>query len=102
MSSERTLSPVGKLEDDIESAWRRIKAHCRRSEILSQSALLIEADAFEWLKNAPDSSVHAVVTDPPYGVVEYEAENHSKLRSGFGGVWRIPPSFDGARRQPVP
>ena len=35
-------------------------------------------------------------------MVEYDEKNHSKLRKGRGGVWRIPPSFDGAKRKPVP
>jgi DNA modification methylase len=35
-------------------------------------------------------------------MVEYDEKNHSKLRKGRGGVWRIPPSFDGANRRPVP
>jgi site-specific DNA-methyltransferase (adenine-specific) len=43
-----------------------------------------------------------VVTDPPYGLFEYSEEQQSKLRKGRGGVWRIPPSFDGATRSPVP
>lgn len=46
--------------------------------------------------------MHAVVTDPPYGLVEYSPQEQRKLRSGRGGVWRIPPSFDGSRRAPVP
>ena len=27
--------------------------------------------AFEWLTDAPMNSIQAVVTDPPYGLVEY-------------------------------
>jgi site-specific DNA-methyltransferase (adenine-specific) len=46
--------------------------------------------------------VHAVVTDPPYGILEYTAQQQEKLRSGKGGVWRIPPSFDGIKRAPLP
>ena len=42
------------------------------------------------------------MTDPPYGLVEYSRKNLQKKRSGCGGVWRIPPSFDGSRRRPVP
>lgn len=34
--------------------------------------------------------------------MEYEARDHQKLRDGKGGVWRIPPSFDGAKRNPLP
>ena len=46
--------------------------------------------------------MHAIVTDPPYGLHEYTDEQQRKLRAGKGGVWRIPPSFDGHRRSPLP
>jgi DNA modification methylase len=59
-------------------------------------------DAFEWLAAAEPRSVHAVVTDPPYGVREYSAREVSKLRAGHGGVWRIPPTLGGRPRRPVP
>ncbi|HET8761224.1 MAG TPA: site-specific DNA-methyltransferase, partial [Nitrospiria bacterium] len=60
------------------------------------------ADCLEWLRTHPQNSVHAVVTDPPYGLFEYTPEQQEKLRNGHGGVWRIPPSFDGAKRSPLP
>lgn len=63
---------------------------------------ICNVDAFEWLAQAPENSVHAVVTDPPYGLVEYTEKELTKLKNGRGGVWRIPPSFDGHRRRPVP
>ncbi len=63
---------------------------------------IVFTDAFEWLAQAEPHSVHAVVTDPPYGLVEYTPGQLSKLRSGRGGVWRIPPAFDGAQRKPLP
>jgi site-specific DNA-methyltransferase (adenine-specific) len=63
---------------------------------------MVQADCIEWLKAAPERSVHAVVTDPPYGLVEYTDTEQRKLRSGRGGVWRIPPSFDGHCRSPLP
>ena len=63
---------------------------------------LCEADCFEWLGVQPQNSVQAVVTDPPYGLFEYTPEQQAKLRNGKGGVWRIPPSFDGAKRSPLP
>lgn len=50
----------------------------------------------------PANTVHAVVTDPPYGLLEYSDNEQGKLRAGKGGVWRIPPSFDGSRRAPLP
>ncbi|MGC9454779.1 MAG: DNA-methyltransferase [Phycisphaerae bacterium] len=60
------------------------------------------ADAFEWLEVARPHSLHAVVTDPPYGLVEYAPDQIDKMRNGNGGVWRIPPSYDGAKRRPLP
>ena len=74
----------------------------QRRERLSDRATCVLADAIQWLAELPPNSIHAVVTDPPYGVVEYDEKNHKKLRSGRGGVWRIPPSFDGAKRRPLP
>ncbi len=67
-----------------------------------RSVRLYHANCLEWLARQPDASVHAVVTDPPYGLVEYHPEQQKKLRGGRGGVWRIPPSFDGHRRSPLP
>lgn len=66
------------------------------------NATLIHEDCFSWLANAPSNSIQAVVTDPPYGLVEYSDEEQEKLRKGRGGVWRIPPSFDGNKRAPLP
>lgn len=66
------------------------------------NARLIHADCMDWLAGQPPESIHAVVTDPPYGLIEYSDSEQEKLRSGRGGVWRIPPSFDGAQRAPLP
>lgn len=63
---------------------------------------LVLADCLEWLRARQALSVHAVVTDPPYGLQEYSKEQQEKLRNGKGGVWRIPPSFDGVQRSPLP
>lgn len=63
---------------------------------------IVNGDAFEWLRTREPNSIHAVITDPPYGLLEYTEEQKSKLRQGRGGVWRIPPSFDGCKRRPVP
>jgi site-specific DNA-methyltransferase (adenine-specific) len=65
-------------------------------------AKLYQADCFDWLASEPPSSIHACVTDPPYGLVEYTETEQEKLRAGKGGVWRIPPSFDGHQRAPLP
>jgi DNA modification methylase len=63
---------------------------------------LLQGDCIGWLRAQPKESIHAVVTDPPYGLYEYSAEQVEKLRAGKGGVWRIPPSFDGNQRSPLP
>lgn len=65
-------------------------------------SLILQADCFEWLNRMPENSIHAVVTDPPYGVKEYDFEQIAKRENGNGGVWRIPPSFDGHQRSPLP
>jgi len=63
---------------------------------------IVLADAFEWLAGLPGSSLHAVVTDPPYGVQEYEPVELEKRAKGKGGIWRIPPSIGGCTRAPLP
>ena len=63
---------------------------------------LFFGEALHWLDERPSRSIHAVVTDPPYGLHEYSPEQQRKLRDRKGGVWRLPPSFDGHRRSPLP
>lgn len=63
---------------------------------------LVMSDCLEWMQAQPANSIHAIVTDPPYGLKEFTDEEKGKLRSGRGGVWRIPPSFDGCERSPLP
>jgi DNA modification methylase len=65
-------------------------------------ASLVRTDCFDWLRTRKSCSLHAIVTDPPYGLVEYSEQEQKKLRNGKGGVWRIPPAFDGANRSPLP
>src|SRR5882724_1119438 len=71
----------------------------KRSDALYQ---IKNVDAFEWLQNAPMNSIHAIVTDPPYGLVEYSEKELAKLKKGRGGVWRLPPAYDGSKRMPLP
>jgi DNA modification methylase len=59
-------------------------------------------DSLAWLRARAANSIHAIVTDPPYGLKEYSAVEKGKLRGGRGGVWRIPPTLDGRRRSPLP
>lgn len=68
----------------------------------TEHARLVLSDAMLWMASRDENSIHAIVTDPPYALVEYDDKEQSKLRSGKGGVWRIPPSYDGAKRKPLP
>jgi DNA modification methylase len=65
-------------------------------------ATIFHSDCMNWLNRQQPNTIHAVVTDPPYGLFEYTPEQQDKLRNRKGGVWRIPPSFDGAQRSPLP
>ena len=63
---------------------------------------LCRSDCIEWMGSQRPNTVQAIVTDPPYGLKEYTEAEKTKLRAGQGGVWRIPPSFDGSIRAPLP
>jgi site-specific DNA-methyltransferase (adenine-specific) len=63
---------------------------------------IIYGDCFDILNSFLDNSIHAVVTDPPFGVKEYKDEELEKKKKGKGGIWRLPPSFDGHTRSPLP
>lgn len=65
-------------------------------------SVMIHADCFDWLQRLPDESIDAVVTDPPYGVKEYEVAEIERMHNGGTGIWRIPPAFDGNVRAPLP
>jgi site-specific DNA-methyltransferase (adenine-specific) len=72
------------------------------SHHIFKQSLIIHADCFEWMQRIPEASIHAIVTDPPYGVKEYDSDQLEKRTNGNGGIWRIPPSFDGHKRSPLP
>ena len=63
---------------------------------------IYHADCFDWLRGRPAHSLHAVCTDPPYGVLEFTKPEVAKLRAGRGGVWRLPPAIGGSQRDPLP
>jgi len=67
-----------------------------------KGARLFSGDCFELMARMERQSIQAVITDPPYGLIEFTEKEIQKLRNGRGGVWRIPPAFDGARRSPLP
>jgi DNA modification methylase len=99
---------VPKTFERVGRGKYRLKKKLKRPELKFLSfkdgkAELVPADSFDWLAAREAQSVHAVVTDPPYGLVEYTEKEQTKLRNGNkGGVWRIPPSFDGHQRAPLP
>jgi DNA modification methylase len=74
----------------------------RAGLVRNDSFRLYFEDAFKWMERQEPSSIHAVVTDPPYGLKEYSFGEQQKLRKGRGGIWRIPPSFAGCVRRAVP
>ena len=63
---------------------------------------IYNADSLLWLRSQRANSFHAVVTDPPFGAIEYTAAELNKRRKGRGGIWRLPNAFDGAKRNPTP
>lgn len=69
---------------------------------MDQLYRLVHGDCFEWLRDCKEDSIHAVVTDPPFGLIEYRQDQVKKLRSGKGGVWCMPPKLDGCLRKPLP
>ena len=63
---------------------------------------IFQEDCLVWPAARRPNSIHSVVTDPPFGLLEYTSRELSKLRKRKGGVWRIPPSMGGCERKPVP
>lgn len=106
------LAPIGsadrlkqyeELRGREAASWRALRGlGTQPRHHLAPRVTYVLSDVLKWIADLPPDSIHAVVTDPPYGVIEYDQKNHLKLREGRGGVWRIPPSFDGAQRRPVP
>jgi site-specific DNA-methyltransferase (adenine-specific) len=87
----------GGLSAPAPTPARQLLTRCRldRCEI-------VLGDGLAWLAARPANSIHAIVTDPPYGLKEFSEVEKGKLRSRRGGVWRIPPALDGCRRSPLP
>lgn len=84
---------------DVMTSVAESQAIRQPNEVASE---LVHGDCFEWMERREPNSIHAIVTDPPYGLKEYTAKEKNKLRQGRGGVWRIPPAIGGCVRRPVP
>lgn len=100
----RSSSKRGRMPAESErSDHERVRQFAFEYEHFQVGRCLnLHADCFEWLSRVPANSIHAVVTDPPYGVKEYDFDQLEKRSNGNGGIWRIPPSFDGHERAPLP
>ncbi len=88
--------------DRITDAVLKFVPSAGRSKPAANPYEIYLTDAFAWLEAREQNSIHAIVTDPPYGLKEFTDGEKAKLRAGRGGVWRIPPAFDGFERSPVP
>ncbi len=93
-SRECAVASIGSAESAFAEVWSPFAT--------VGGASLYVGDCLEWLAAQPPHTFHGVVTDPPYGMVEYTPQQQRKLRMGQGGVWRLPPAFDGHQRSPLP
>jgi site-specific DNA-methyltransferase (adenine-specific) len=84
------------------TAARKQMAHATGGLANGAEYSLFRDDCLDWMADRAENSIDAIVTDPPYGLKEYDVNEQRKLRAGRGGVWRIPPSFDGSKRSPLP
>ncbi len=99
---ERTRRGHYQLRDQ-EHAWNGPEPQkSPEPAFIHAKAKLYQGDCIEFLSRQEPHTFNAILTDPPYGLVEYSSKEQSKLRKGRGGVWRIPPSFDGHTRSPLP
>ncbi len=106
------MKPTGKVPIPLRETFVNGSRNSERNDAVREQSLhngvqpnlyeLVHGDCFAWLNDRESNSIHAIVTDPPYGLKEYTFEETRKLRRGRGGVWRIPPSFDGCIRRPLP
>lgn len=89
------------MPTQAEAAPGRAKAP-RPGGRITPAYSLHHTDCLEWMAEREPRSIEAIVTDPPYGLREYSAGEQRKLRRGRGGLWRIPPAYDGCVRSPLP
>ncbi|MGD1327125.1 DNA methyltransferase [Pandoraea pnomenusa] len=104
LNTPKTFERVGRGRYRLQSAAHlEHQSEADKKAVQIGQAKLFQDDCFEWLASQKPQSIHSVVTDPPYGLVEYTAKETAKLRAGNkGGIWRVPPSFDGHQRAPLP
>ena len=89
-------------DDTTTPLWKDLLADYKHFAV-GRRGRILHADCLDWFQEAPECSISGIVTDPPYGVKEFQPEELQKLHGdSTGGVWRIPPSFDGSVRSPLP
>lgn len=102
--TRKNLEEIGNVfrEDDMNEAVENLAVQAARHTSNEYRYDLWNIDCLEWMRNREANSIHAIVTDPPYGFREYTEAHKRKLKEGRGGVWRIPPTLDGCVRRPLP
>ena len=68
----------GLEEDSHGASGDRNVAAPPFSTVSYRSTTLVQADCLDWLGQQEPNSIHAVVTDPPYGLVEYSPKEQKK------------------------
>lgn len=63
---------------------------------------LINDDCLTWFDSREENSITAVITDPPFGLKEFDPDQLEKKDNNDGGIWRIPPTLNGVTRSPLP
>ena len=48
-------------------------------------SMVVHADCFDWLSALPNNTLHAIVTDPPYGVKSTMRTNWKNVPTVGGG-----------------
>jgi len=72
-----------------------------RSTSPTHTTILIQDDSMRWLDKCEPATFHGIVTDPPYGVREFEEEHLENLAEG-DEVWQTFRYKDGANRAVQP
>ena len=50
------------------------------------NSVVIHADCLEWMRRVLGECFHAIVTDPPYGLKEYDPEPLAKCSNSHSGI----------------
>lgn len=70
--------------------------------IRNSNYMLFHDDALRWLEKCAPTRFSAVVTDPPFSMIEFRPEQLAQRENGKGGIWRLPYAADGIIRSPTP